>query len=87
MLAPVWGCDSVVAGLPGMCEDPVSNPCTVQNKIYQPNLSHGIILIMTFTKAGLNTLKIQCPVHKSFLFSPCDILCHDIKDSSNELQN
>lgn len=42
---------------------------------------------MTFTKAGLNTLKIQCPVHKSFLFSPCDILCHDIKDSSNELQN
>lgn len=75
----------MVAGLPGMCEDLVSNPSTIQKKIYQPNLSCGIILITTFTKAGLSTLKIQCPVHKSLLTSPCYILCHDIKDSSNEL--
>lgn len=76
----------MVAGLPGICEALVPNPSTIQNKIYHPNVSCGEILIVNFTKAGLNTLKVRCPVLKSFLALSCYILCHDIKDSNNELK-
>jgi hypothetical protein len=55
MIVPVWGYDSVVAGLPGMCEALVSNPSTIQNKISHSNLSRGEILIINLTKAGSHT--------------------------------
>lgn len=80
---PAWGCDSLVACLRGMCEALSSNPSTVQNKIYHPNLSCGNLLIINFTKVGLDTLKVKYTVHKSFLISSCYI--HDIKDSNSEI--
>lgn len=73
--------------LSGMCGALGSNPRTIKNKIYHRSLSYGKILIMNSAKVGLNTLMVQCLVHKSSLILPCYILCHDIKESNHEFWN